>query len=385
MVHGAARVAEEHEVAREQLGAPHRRAVRRVDLVVGHARDLDARLRVGPLDEAGAVEARLRRRAAPLVRRARVLLRLLERGERLRPGAGRDGRRRGVGDGARRAGARAPAGAARGRGGRALEQLVGLVEPELVAAAELLGGAFDVGDPLAELAGVVDGLAARDALGLDALRRCRGTSRSASRGRRRSRGTCSPRRETRIWKKPIESASPKSTFSSPDSTSAAMTGSCGGMPRFSASPAIHAASCSLGASSPGYPAGAAGEVGAAAAASTPGRRARRPRGAGRCVGLDRRRQRGVRAAAFGLGGQAAGSRRRRTGRPRARCPAANDARLALGHAAPRSGGRCRGDRGRGGGGGGGAPAASSAGSLKSGVSSVLKPTWMWFWWAASVK
>ena len=44
-------------------------------------------------------------------------------------------------------------GGGRGRGvGRVLEQAVGLVEAELVAAAELLGGAFDVGDPFAELA-----------------------------------------------------------------------------------------------------------------------------------------------------------------------------------------------------------------------------------------
>ena len=42
-----------------------------------------------------------------------------------------------------------------------------MVELELVAAAELFGGAFDVGDPFAELAGVVDRLAAADALGFD--------------------------------------------------------------------------------------------------------------------------------------------------------------------------------------------------------------------------
>ena len=43
----------------------------------------------------------------------------------------------------------------------------------------------------------------------------------------------------------------------PDSTSAAITGSSGGKPRFSAWPAIHAASCSFGASLPGYASGAA--------------------------------------------------------------------------------------------------------------------------------
>ena len=41
-------------------------------------------LRVRVLHEAGAVEAGLRRLAAPLVRRAEVLLRLVERGQRLR-------------------------------------------------------------------------------------------------------------------------------------------------------------------------------------------------------------------------------------------------------------------------------------------------------------
>ncbi len=46
-------------------------------------------------------------------------------------------------------------------------------------------------------------------------------------------------------------------FFIPDSTSAAITGSSGGRPRFSAWPAIHAASCSFGASLPGYASGAA--------------------------------------------------------------------------------------------------------------------------------
>ena len=57
------------------------------------------------------------------------------------------------------------------RGGRAgaelREQPVGVVEAQLVAAAELLGRALDVGDPLAELVRVGDGLAVGDALLLD--------------------------------------------------------------------------------------------------------------------------------------------------------------------------------------------------------------------------
>ena len=62
---------------------------------------------------------------------------------------------------------------------------------------------------------------------------------------------------TRIWKNPTLSASPKLRFFIPDSTSDAITGSSGGRPRFSAWPAIHAASCSCGASLPGYASGAA--------------------------------------------------------------------------------------------------------------------------------
>ena len=69
--------------------------------------------------------------------------------------------------------ARRPAGGAAGAaaaGGRALlEQPLRLVEAQLVAAAVLLGGALDVGDPLAELARVVDRLAGREALLLDLL------------------------------------------------------------------------------------------------------------------------------------------------------------------------------------------------------------------------
>ena len=184
MVDVAARVAEEDQVAGQQLAAPHGGAVHGLDLLVGDARDLHARLRVGPLDQAGAVEAGLRRRAAPLVRRAGVLLGLRERGDGLRPGPlghrrgrrrvdhllrgrragqlGRDGFRGGGRDRARR---RAGCGGLGGVG----EQLVGFVEAELVAAAVLLGGAFDVGDPFAELVGVVDRLAALDALLHDAF------------------------------------------------------------------------------------------------------------------------------------------------------------------------------------------------------------------------
>ena len=51
----------------------------------------------------------------------------------------------------------------------AADQAVGLAEAERVAAAVLLGGALDVGDPLAELLRVGDRLAARDALLLDRL------------------------------------------------------------------------------------------------------------------------------------------------------------------------------------------------------------------------
>ncbi len=70
--------------------------------------------------------------------------------------------------GATAAGAGAAGGGCGGVGG-VLEEGVGFVEAELVAAAELFGGAFDVGDPFAELAGVVDRLAAGEALVLDAF------------------------------------------------------------------------------------------------------------------------------------------------------------------------------------------------------------------------
>src|ERR671917_33144 len=57
----------------------------------------------------------------------------------------------------------------RGRWRCVFEEGVGFVELELVAAAVLLGGALDVGDPFAELLGVGDGLAAGLALGFDGL------------------------------------------------------------------------------------------------------------------------------------------------------------------------------------------------------------------------
>ena len=71
--------------------------------------------------------------------------------------------------------AAAAAATARGRGSGGLrgrrrpQQAVGLVELELVAAAVLLGGALDVGDPFAEAVGVVDRLARDQALALDRL------------------------------------------------------------------------------------------------------------------------------------------------------------------------------------------------------------------------
>ena len=165
--------AEEDEVAGLEVAALDRRAVARGELRVGDARDLDAGLRVGPLHEAGAVEARLRRRAAPLVRGARVLLRLLERRERLRAGAAATaGRcRRGVGGRGGRGGCRG-GGLLDGRGRRgagAAEQRRWPRRGAAVAAAVLRGGALDVRDPLAELLRVGDRLAARDALLLDRL------------------------------------------------------------------------------------------------------------------------------------------------------------------------------------------------------------------------
>ena len=84
---------------------------------------------------------------------------------------GRRGRDRRHRDRRRRAGVRDAAAAAappgRRRGGS--QQAAGLVEPQLVAAAELLGGTLHVRDPLAELVRVVHAEAAGDALRLDRL------------------------------------------------------------------------------------------------------------------------------------------------------------------------------------------------------------------------
>ena len=84
-------------------------------------------------------------------------------------GLDRGGRRRCPGGGLDR---RGRCGRRRRGGGRVAglgQQPLGLLEPQLVAAAVLLGGALDVGDPLAELVRVGDGLAAREPLLLDAL------------------------------------------------------------------------------------------------------------------------------------------------------------------------------------------------------------------------
>ena len=180
---------EEHEVARLERGTVgDLGAVRRLDLRVGHARDLDAGLRVGPLHQAGAVEPGLRRRAAPLVRRAHVLGGLRDRRERLRARAvaardrpaarrGHVGRELGVAD-HRRGGGRGPPGRGGGRRGRAaaagccgcaFSSWSASRELGLVAAPVLLGRALDVGDPLAELVRVVDRLARDEPLLLDRL------------------------------------------------------------------------------------------------------------------------------------------------------------------------------------------------------------------------
>ena len=90
---------------------------------------------------------------------------------------------------------------------------------------------------------------------------------------------------TRIWKKPTESASPKLRFFTPDSTSAAITGSSGGSPAFSARLASHFASASWLALFPGVVGGHVGEVGRRAGRDVGGRgRGRRGCGGGRGVG-----------------------------------------------------------------------------------------------------
>ena len=122
--------------------------------------------------------------------------------------------------GARRAAAR------RGRRG-APEQLVGLVELELVAAAVLLGGALDVRDPFADDWGRRSA-AGGDALRLDGL----GLVEEPLDLQLGLVGepAYSPwfQIPTRIWKKPTESASPPWMFVMPDSTSEAMSGSWAG-------------------------------------------------------------------------------------------------------------------------------------------------------------
>ena len=160
----------------------------------------------------------------------------------------------------RRPGRRAPRPArpppprrARRSGGAAcasFEQPSGLFEPGLVAVAVLLGGALDVGDPLAEPRRVGRGLpaASRDALTCSAVSRNQSICFCGSWGSPRTRpGSRSPPH--------LEEADAVGVAEVEvlrfDSTSAAMTGSSGGMPRFWASLAIQAASCSRGASSPG--------------------------------------------------------------------------------------------------------------------------------------
>ena len=82
----AGRVAEEDEVARDQVAAADLRGALREDLLVGDAGDPDAGLGVGPLHEPRAVEPGPRGRAAPLVRRAQVPPGLGERGPGMRAG-----------------------------------------------------------------------------------------------------------------------------------------------------------------------------------------------------------------------------------------------------------------------------------------------------------
>ena len=112
-----------------------------------------------------------------------------------------------------------------------------LGEPFLVAAAVLLGGPLDVGDPLAPLVGVgLEGrVALGDALGLD-------RERLVDEPLRLQLGLLGVagvgpwfQMPMRIWKKPTESRSPKFRLATPLSTSEAITGSSGGRPAFCAS------------------------------------------------------------------------------------------------------------------------------------------------------
>src|SRR3954465_14826612 len=161
MVDVAARVAEEDQVARNQVAAVHRVAVRGEDLLLRGARDLDADLRVGPLGQARAVETGLGRGAAPLVGRPQLALGGGHASERSAP------RGRTAPAGHRvdllRNTVAASAAAARTR----LEKAAGLVQAQLVAAAVRPRGVLDVRHPLAVAAGIVNGLAGADALLLD--------------------------------------------------------------------------------------------------------------------------------------------------------------------------------------------------------------------------
>ena len=76
----AGRVAEEEDVARAQVGAVD--VLADVDLRVGDPGQVDADLLVRVLDDPGAVEAGRGIRAAPVVGRALVAERVLERPER---------------------------------------------------------------------------------------------------------------------------------------------------------------------------------------------------------------------------------------------------------------------------------------------------------------
>ncbi len=127
----------------------------------------------------------------------------------------------------------------------------------------------------------------------------------------------------------------------PDSTSEAITGSSPGSPRFLASPAIQAAICSGGASSPGYSV----TIGAPAAT-----------GCGSTAWMKLSVSAALPApAATAFGFTAANVSespgRRFAGAAASACPGA----------------------------------ARSPGGLKSGEISSLKPTWRWSWWPASVK
>jgi len=89
-----------------------------------------------------------------------------------------------------------------------LEQVLGVGELELVAAAVLLGGELDVGDPVAVLVGVVDRLAGGDALGLDGFGAVQEPVDLLLGGRLVINKKNAVPDAQRIWKNPTESASP---------------------------------------------------------------------------------------------------------------------------------------------------------------------------------